>query len=107
LPRGTSLEYTAARLARDHPELARSVAEGKLSPHKAAIRAGFRRPTTTVRIDNMPKLATSLRKKLTPSQVEELIAAKKPIIGHNMIYDIIYLYNQFIDDLPQTYPEFI
>ena len=39
--------------------------------------------------------------------VEELIAAKKPIIGHNMIYDIIYLYNQFIDDLPQTYPEFI
>jgi hypothetical protein len=25
--------------------------------------------------------------------VEELMAAKKPIIGHNMIYDIIYLYN--------------
>ena len=39
--------------------------------------------------------------------VEELIAAKKPVIGHNMIYDVIYLYNQFIDDLPETYPEFI
>lgn len=25
--------------------------------------------------------------------VEELIRAKKPIIGHNMIYDVIYLYN--------------
>jgi hypothetical protein len=25
--------------------------------------------------------------------VDELIQAKKPIIGHNMIYDIIYLYN--------------
>lgn len=25
--------------------------------------------------------------------VEELIKAQKPIIGHNMIYDIIYLYN--------------
>jgi len=36
-----------------------------------------------------------------------LIAAKKPIIGHNMIYDIIYLYNQFVDDLPETYQEFI
>lgn len=24
-----------------------------------------------------------------------------------MIYDIIYLYNQFIDDLPDTYLEFI
>lgn len=39
--------------------------------------------------------------------VEELIASKKPIIGHNMIYDIIYLYNQFVDDLPHTYLEFI
>jgi len=25
--------------------------------------------------------------------VEELIQAKKPIIGHNMIYDVMYLYN--------------
>lgn len=39
--------------------------------------------------------------------VEELINAKKPIIGHNMIYDIIYLYNQFIGNLPETYSEFI
>lgn len=39
--------------------------------------------------------------------VEMMINAKKPIIGHNMIYDIIYLYNQFIDDLPNTYIEFI
>ena len=39
--------------------------------------------------------------------VEMLIEAKKPIVGHNMIYDIIYLYNQFIDELPSTYNEFI
>jgi poly(A)-specific ribonuclease len=39
--------------------------------------------------------------------VEELIKAKKPIVGHNMIYDIIYLYNQFIDELPDTYNNFI
>jgi len=39
--------------------------------------------------------------------VQILIDEKKPIIGHNMIYDIIYLYNQFIDDLPTTYLEFI
>ena len=38
--------------------------------------------------------------------VEELIKAKKSIVGHNMIYDIIYLYNQFIDELPDTYSEF-
>lgn len=39
--------------------------------------------------------------------VEELIKAKKPIIGHNMIYDIVYLYNQFIDKLPEEYADFI
>lgn len=39
--------------------------------------------------------------------VDELIKSKKPLIGHNMIYDIIYLYNQFIDELPDTYLDFI
>ena len=39
--------------------------------------------------------------------VSELVNARKPIIGHNMIYDIAYLYNQFIDTLPETYPEFV
>jgi poly(A)-specific ribonuclease len=39
--------------------------------------------------------------------VEELIAARKPVVGHNMIYDIFYLYNQFIDDMPPTYLEFV
>eukprot|EP00347_Sterkiella_histriomuscorum_P019713 403340574 len=39
--------------------------------------------------------------------VEDLMKAKKPIIGHNMIYDICYLYNQFIDKLPNEYSDFI
>lgn len=39
--------------------------------------------------------------------VKILIEAKKPIVGHNMIYDIFYLYNQFIDDMPPTYQQFI
>ena len=29
-----------------------------------------------------------------------------PVIGHNMIYDIIYVYNQFVGPLPATYAEF-
>jgi len=29
------------------------------------------------------------------------------LIGHNMIYDIIYFYNQFIGKLPQTYADFV
>lgn len=30
-----------------------------------------------------------------------------PIIGHNMIYDILYFYNQFVGPLPDTYSEFV
>ena len=35
-----------------------------------------------------------------------MIEAKIPIIGHNMAYDIMYFYSQFINDLPETYAEF-
>lgn len=38
--------------------------------------------------------------------IKALIESKRPIIGHNMIYDIIYLYNQFVGKLPDTYEEF-
>jgi poly(A)-specific ribonuclease len=38
--------------------------------------------------------------------VEMLIEAQKPLVGHNMMYDIIYLYNQFVGDLPETYEKF-
>ena len=39
--------------------------------------------------------------------VKEMISAKKPIIGHNCMYDLLYLYNQFIDELPSTFNEFV
>lgn len=39
--------------------------------------------------------------------IEEMIKSKKPLIGQNPMYDWIYLYNQFIAPLPQTYSEFI
>lgn len=38
--------------------------------------------------------------------IEAMIQAKKPIIGHNCMYDWIYLYNQFIGPLPETYLQF-
>lgn len=44
--------------------------------------------------------------------VQEMLDAfkKNPncgLIGHNMIYDVIYFYNQFIGPLPDTYEQFI
>ena len=38
--------------------------------------------------------------------IDRLIESGVPIVGHNMIFDIMFLYNQFIDDLPDTYDEF-
>jgi len=29
------------------------------------------------------------------------------IVGHNMMYDVIYFYNQFVGPLPETYAQFI
>lgn len=39
--------------------------------------------------------------------IEEIILAKKPLIGHNMFLDILFVYQQFIDDLPPSLSEFI
>ncbi len=38
--------------------------------------------------------------------MEMLMEAKKPMVGHNMIYDMLFFYSQFIADLPATYSEF-
>ena len=39
--------------------------------------------------------------------VEMMIEAQKkravPVIGHNMMYDLLYFYNQFIGPLPDTF----
>ena len=39
--------------------------------------------------------------------VEIMIKEKKPLIGHNMFLDIMFLYQQFIADLPDTLEEFV
>jgi len=41
--------------------------------------------------------------------IELLMKSKKPLVGHNMIYDIAFIYRQFVSpnyDLPNTYTEF-
>jgi len=38
--------------------------------------------------------------------VQAMIESKKPIIGHNCMYDWLYLFNQFIGPLPETYLQF-
>jgi DNA polymerase III epsilon subunit-like protein len=38
--------------------------------------------------------------------IEQLIASNKPIVGHNIFFDLLFVYNQFIDELPATLHEF-
>ena len=38
--------------------------------------------------------------------IKHLIDAKKPIIGHNCIYDVAFLYHQFIERMPDNFEEF-
>ena len=39
--------------------------------------------------------------------VQELIKYKKPLIGHNMFLDLLFLYQQFIDELPEEFEDFV
>ena len=38
--------------------------------------------------------------------MECLLLHKKPMIGHNCLSDIIRIYHNFIDELPQSYKDF-
>ena len=38
--------------------------------------------------------------------MESLLVHKKPMIGHNCLSDIIRIYHNFINDLPQSYKDF-
>jgi hypothetical protein len=39
--------------------------------------------------------------------IEEIIKSKKPLVGHNPMYDWLYVYNQFVAPLPNSYTDFI
>lgn len=54
---GTSQDYTLRRLLRDDPALFDEVKAGKLTPNKAAIKAGFRSPPLTITARTKPQEA--------------------------------------------------
>jgi hypothetical protein len=76
-PNGTNAEQALRRLRKDRPDLYARVLAGELSPHGAAVEAGFRPRTATVRLDDMDSLARTLRRRLTPKQLVEVVCALK------------------------------
>ncbi len=39
--------------------------------------------------------------------IEAVIESKKPIIGHYLMLDLLFIYDSFIDELPDTYAGFV
>jgi hypothetical protein len=72
-PTGTSREAALRRLRKDRPDLHEQVINGELTPHRAMVVAGFRNETMTVPKDDMAALVETLKKRLSPEQIEELI----------------------------------
>jgi DNA gyrase/topoisomerase IV subunit B len=75
---GTSQEYLARRLSRDHPEVLDEIGEGKRfkSVRQAAIATGIIKPKITVQFDpeeTGSQIASKLYQKLTEDQLRETI----------------------------------
>ena len=70
-PAGTSAAASIRRLRKDRPDLHQSVIAGDLSPHAAAIQAGFRRRTFTVPVD-VAAAARAIAKHFTKEEQNEI-----------------------------------
>jgi poly(A)-specific ribonuclease len=38
--------------------------------------------------------------------MQDIVKSKKPVVGHNVKFDLCFLYHQFFKDLPDTYEKF-
>ena len=70
---GTRRDYTLDRLQRDSPELFDAVQRKELSANAAAIQAGFRPKSFTVRSDDPEKIAATLRRQLPEDVLKRVI----------------------------------
>jgi hypothetical protein len=64
---------TLARLKRDRPDLAAQVVDGTLTAHAAAVQAGIRPRTVTIRLDDPERIAATLRRRLDPETLQMLV----------------------------------
>jgi hypothetical protein len=72
-PEGNTKEKALRRLRKDAPELHAEVIAGHLTAHAAAVKAGFRPRTFTVRADSAESVAKTLRRQMDPTALRELV----------------------------------
>lgn len=76
-PTGNSESTALRRLRKDRPDLHAQVLNGELSAHAAAVQAGFRPKTCTIRTDKPESIVATLRRQLAPetlAMVTKLLA---------------------------------
>ena len=70
-PKGTSSQAALRRLRKQRPDLLEQVKNGKLSPHAAAIEAGWRK--RMIQLDpTVDGFVKAISKHLTPKQIDDL-----------------------------------
>jgi hypothetical protein len=72
-PSGTSRENALRRLRTQRPDLHAEVIAGRMTCHAAAVAAGFRPPTFTIRADDAAAAARAIRRHMAPEVVLELL----------------------------------
>lgn len=70
---GTTRSAALRRLRDQRPDLHAEVLAGRLTANAAAIQAGFRKRTFTVRLDSPESIANSLRRQLDPEVLAKLV----------------------------------
>jgi hypothetical protein len=79
-PTGNSESAALRRLRKDRPDLHSQVLNGEVSAHAAAVEAGFRPRTCTIRSDNPVSIVGTLRRQLDPetlAMVTKLLSEEK------------------------------
>ena len=76
VPDGNSAAFALRRLRKDAPALHQKVLSGELSPHAAAIEAGFRKKTITVPLETAAA-ARVLKRHFTEAQIDEILTLLK------------------------------
>ena len=69
-------------------------------PKEADLNGGYKDDYDPGKTD----LKERIREDVGFSEIIEILkSAKKPIVGHNLMFDLVFTYQQFINDLPDTY----
>ncbi|MEU6444993.1 hypothetical protein [Streptomyces sp. NPDC047046] len=81
VPTGNSAENIMRKLARERPDLLREVTEGRMKPYTAAVEAGWRKPQTTIALNDPAAVARTLLDKLGAEQAQQVCSVLTQLVA--------------------------